>query len=147
MIQGTTTIESNTISVDDKNLELAAVANVTFTAVCVAVAIDLGITPTAGIIPGMRLNSVTGGIDLGANCEIVSLNGNSTTLSTSVTGSGTATIDGTGPSDTVANGGGLILKETQTRLSSMTTLEPISIGHSLRTWRLHSVRSLLSVTS
>ena len=58
----------------------------------------------------MRLNSVTGGIDLGANCEIVSLNGNSATLSTSVSGSGTATIDGTGPSDTAANGGGLILK-------------------------------------
>ena len=112
VIQGTTTtIESNTISVDDKNLELAAVANVTFTAVCADGSNQItGITPTAGIIPGMRLNSVTGGIDLGANCEIVSLNGNSATLSTSVTGSGTATIDGTGPSDTAANGGGLILK-------------------------------------
>lgn len=120
-VNGTfTSINSTTLQVDDKNLELASVVNSTFTAITIDGSNTINsITPTAGLIPGMELTSTTGGISVPVGTIIQSLNGNSATLSNSVTGSGTATIIASGPSDLGANGGGIILKAT-----------PVSLGGS-----------------
>ena len=107
----TTTINSNVITVDDKAIELAAVSTVTVTATTSTGSTTItNITPTAGLIPGMEVTSITDGIELGTNCTIVSISGNQAVLSNTVTGNGTASIVATGPSDLAATGGGLILK-------------------------------------
>jgi hypothetical protein len=104
-------INSTTMQVDDKNIELASVVNTTFSCITVDGSNNItSITPTAGLIPGMEVNSTTGGISVPVGTTIVSLNGNQATLSNSVTGSGTASIVAAGPSDLAANGGGIILK-------------------------------------
>ena len=104
-------INSTTMQVDDKNIELASVVNTTFSCVTVDGSNSItSITPTAGLIPGMEVNSTTGGISVPVGTTIVSLNNNTATLSNSVTGSGTANIVASGPSDLAADGGGIILK-------------------------------------
>ena len=109
----TTTINSNILQVDDKTLELGAVLNANFNAVCVdQTATITGITPTDNVIPGMVVNSVTGGISVPTGTKIVTVSGNTATLDNLVTGSGTANFLGQGPSDTTANGGGIVLKGT-----------------------------------
>ena len=114
VVNGTTTsVNSNVMTIDDKEIELASVVNI----IVVATATNgnnqiTGITPTTGLIPGMVVNSQTGGIDFGTDCTIVSLSGNTATLSNSVSGSGQVTFEALGPSDTAANGGGLRLKGT-----------------------------------
>ena len=118
LIQGTltvngtvTSINSNTIQVDDKNLELAAVSNTTFSAVTLNGSnIITAITPTSNLIPGMVVGSTTGGISVPAGTTIVTITNNQAELSNSVTGNGTANWSATGPSDTAANGGGVIVK-------------------------------------
>ena len=113
-VDGTvTSVNSNVLTVDDKNLELAAVVNTQFTATATSGSNQItGVTPTAGLIPGMEVTSITDGIDLGAGTVIVSISGNTFTLSASVSGNGTVTVNATGPSDLAASGGGLILKGT-----------------------------------
>ena len=107
----TTTINSNILQVDDKTLELGAVLNANFTAVVVDQTNSItGITPTDNVIPGMVINSVTGGISVPNGTKIVTVSGNTATLDNLVTGSGTANFLGQGPSDTTANGGGVVLK-------------------------------------
>jgi len=107
----TTTVNSNVMSVDDKNIELAAVVNTTFQAVTVDNTSGISaITPTAGLIPGMEVNSTTGGISVPVGTTIVSITNNTAVLSNSVTGSGTATFTASGPSDLAADGGGIIVK-------------------------------------
>jgi hypothetical protein len=58
----------------------------------------------------MEVVSITDGIDLGAGATIVSISGNTFTLSNSVSGNGLVTVNATGPSDLAASGGGIILK-------------------------------------
>ena len=107
----TTTVNSNVMSIDDKNIELAAVVNTTFQAVTVDNTTGItAITPTAGLIPGMEVNSTTGGISVPVGTTIVSITNNTAVLSNSVTGSGTATFTASGPSDLAADGGGIIVK-------------------------------------
>ena len=114
-----TTVNSNVISVDDKNLELAAVTTTYVKAQTNDTDTITGITPTAGLIPGMEVQSTTGGIIIPAGTTILSINGNTAVLSAVVSGSGTADITAIGPSDLGANGGGIILKGT-----------PVSLGGS-----------------
>ena len=113
-VNGTvTSINSNVIQVDDKNLELAAVVNTTFTAVTVDNTTNItAITPTSNLIPGMVITSTTGGISVPVGTTIVSITGNTAVVSAAVTGSGTATFQAVGPSDTAADGGGVIVKGT-----------------------------------
>lgn len=108
----TTTVNSNVMTVDDKNIELAAVVNTTFTAsVQNGQTTITAITPTTGLIPGMTLVSSTGGISVPAGTYIVSITNNTAVLSAAVSGStGTATFDATGPTDLGADGGGIILR-------------------------------------
>jgi hypothetical protein len=113
VINGTTTsINSNTIEVDDKTLTLAAVAtipSVTGTVSNNNLTIT-GVTPMTGIIEGMSVVSNTVGIVITGTID--SISGNSITMvnGSTVTGSGTADMTVTGPSDTSADGGGLIVK-------------------------------------
>ena len=108
----TTTINSNTIEVDDKTLTLAAVAtipSVTGTVTNNNLTIT-GVTPMTGIIEGMSVVSNTVGIVISGT--IASISGNSITMvnGSTVTGTGSADMTITGPSDTSADGGGLIVK-------------------------------------
>jgi len=112
-VNGTvTSINSNVISVDDKNIELAAVVTTSFTcSVQNGQTTITAVTPTAGLIPGMTLLSLTGGISVPAGTYIVSISNNTAVLSAAVSGStGTATFEATGPTDLGADGGGIILK-------------------------------------
>jgi len=109
----TTTVNSNVVKVSDKSLELAAVVSTQF--VCTATNGSpniTGISPTTGLIPGMIVISQTAGIDFGGNCEIVSISGNTAVLSNNVSGGGTPLVDAIGPSDTAADGGGIVLNGT-----------------------------------
>lgn len=111
-VDGTvTSVNSNVLTVDDKNIELASVVNTQFTATATSGNTTVtGVSPTSGLIPGMEVVSITDGIDLGAGATIVSISGNTFTLSNSVSGNGLVTVNATGPSDLAASGGGIILK-------------------------------------
>jgi hypothetical protein len=108
----TTTVNSNVMTVDDKNIELAAVVTTTFTANVQNGQTNItAITPTTGLIPGMTLVSQTGGISVPVGTYIVSITNNTAVLSAAVSGStGFATFEATGPTDLGADGGGIILK-------------------------------------
>jgi hypothetical protein len=110
----TTTINSATLSVDDKTIEMGAVANTTFVATVVNGSANItGVTPTTNLIPGMVVSITTGGISVPAGTFIVSITGNAAVLSEVVTGSsGSATFNAVGPSDTSADGGGIVLRGT-----------------------------------
>ena len=113
-VNGTvTSINSNIIQIDDKNLELAAVVTTSFSATTLDGSnIITAITPTSNLIPGMVLGSTTGGISVPAGTTIVSITDNQANLSNSVTGTGSANFTASGPSDTAADGGGVIVKGT-----------------------------------
>jgi hypothetical protein len=108
----TTTVNSNVMTIDDKNIELAAVVTTSFTcSVQNGLTAITAITPTSGLIPGMTLTSLTGGISVPVGTYIASINGNTAVLSDAVSGStGTATFEADGPTDLGADGGGIILK-------------------------------------
>jgi len=108
----TTTVNSNVMSIDDKNIELAAVVTTSFTCNVQNGQTNVtAITPTSGLIPGMTLVSTTGGISVPVGTYILSITGNTAVLSAAVAGStGTATFEATGPTDLGADGGGIILK-------------------------------------
>lgn len=110
----TTTINSSTISVDDKTFEIGAVVNTTFVATVTNNSPNItGITPTAGLIPGMVVSITTAGLSVPVGTTIVSITNNTAVLSNNVSGaSGTATFNAVGPSDTSADGGGIVLKGT-----------------------------------
>ena len=113
-VNGTlTTINSNVVEVDDKEITLAAVEPATFSAVTVTNSATItGVTPTAGLIPGMEVNSVTGGISVPVGTIIVSITGNTITLDNVVTGNGTATFISAGASDLSADQGGIRVRGT-----------------------------------
>ena len=108
----TTTINSSEIEIDDKTFVIGAVgtANVSATTTDGSNVIT-GVTPMTGIIPGMAVSSNTEGVTVTGT--IASISGNSITMTANVVGSsGDASLTITGPSDTSADGGGIILKGT-----------------------------------
>ena len=106
-----TVVQSNILEVADKNIELAKVVSTQFTCTTVDGSANISaISPTLGIIPGMAVTSNTAGVTVPGNTTILSITGNTATLSNNVTGSGTPTFSAIGPSDTAADGGGIILK-------------------------------------
>jgi len=111
-VNGTlTSINSNTIEVDDKEIELGSVVATTFDAVTINNSATItGITPTAGLIPGMEVIATTGGITVPTGTTILSITGNEANLSNSVSGDGTCTFTSPGATDLSANGGGIRLK-------------------------------------
>ena len=114
----TTTVNSNTITVDDKNLELGSVVaktgltgNITSTATTTTIT---DITSTAGLIVGQVL-AKTGGVGaFGGYTKIVSIDGHTqlTILSTTSNTAGSVTFNVEGASDSSATGGGITLKGT-----------------------------------
>ena len=112
-------INSTTLTIDDKNIELAAVVNLTITATVNNGNTTISnITPVSGIIEGMQVSSAGGAVPGGTT--IVSLNPAAKTavLSNAVSSSNAEeTFVVSGPTDTAADGGGIILKGT-----------PISLG-------------------
>ena len=107
----TTTVQSNILEVADKNIELAKVSSTQFTCATTDGSANItAISPTLGLIPGMVVTSNTAGVTVPANTTILSISGNTATLSNNVSGSGTPTFSAIGPSDTAADGGGIILK-------------------------------------
>ena len=106
-----TVVKSNVLEVADKNIELAKVVSTQFTCTTTDGSANISsISPTLGLIPGMAITSNTAGVTVPGNTVIVSITGNVATLSNNVTGSGTPTFSAIGPSDTAADGGGIILK-------------------------------------
>ena len=113
-VNGTiTSINSNIVEVDDKEIELASVDAVTFQASTTDNSNTItGVTPTAGLIPGMEVNSTTGGISVPSGTIILTITGNTIDLSNVVTGSGTATFVSPGATDLTADQGGIRVKGT-----------------------------------
>ena len=106
----TTTVKSNVVEIADKAIELAKVVSTTFTCTTTDGSANISaISPTLGLIPGMVVTSNTGGVSVPNNTTIVSISGNTAVLSNNVTGTGTPTFSAIGPSDTAADGGGIIL--------------------------------------
>ena len=112
VVNGTqTVVQSNILEVADKNIELAKVVSTQFTCTTTDGSANISaISPTLGLIPGMAVTSNTAGVTVPGNTTIVSITGNTAVLSNNVTGSGTPTFSAIGPSDTAADGGGIILK-------------------------------------
>ena len=107
----TTTVKSNIVEITDKAIELAAVVSTTFGCTVVSGSSTItSIAPTLGLIPGMVITSNTAGITVPTGTIIVSITNDTAVLSNNVTGSGTPTFSAIGPSDTAADGGGIILK-------------------------------------
>ena len=111
-------INSTTLTIDDKNIELAAVVNLTITATVNNGNTTISnITPVSGIIEGMLISSGANAVPTGTT--IVSLNPATKTavLSNAVSSSlAEETFVVSGPTDTAADGGGIILKGTPVSL-------------------------------
>ena len=106
-------VKSNIVQISDKTFEMGAVVSTTFAATVTDGTSNLtSITPTLGLIPGMEIQTTTGGITIPAGTTIVSITNNTAVVSANITGNGTATITALGPSDTSAEGGGIIVKGT-----------------------------------
>ena len=106
-----TVVQSNVLEVADKNIELAKVSSTQFTCATTDGSANItAISPTLGLIPGMEVTSNTAGVTVPGGTTIATISGNTATLSNNVTGSGTPTFSAIGPSDTAADGGGIILK-------------------------------------
>lgn len=110
----TTTLNVQTISIDDNALELAAVATAPFGGNIISGSPVVSNVPSlTGVVPGMVVNVISGTSLPAGTTTILSVDtvGNSITLSNNVSGaSGTASFEAIGPTDEAANGGGLILK-------------------------------------
>lgn len=106
----TTTINAREITVDDKNIILANVGSVNFTCTVNGTATLTGVTPVAGLIEGMEVES-TSTVTVPLGTYITSISGNTVTLSQVVSGAtGAAAFVANGPTDLGANGGGIIIK-------------------------------------
>jgi hypothetical protein len=122
----TTTINSSTMSVDDKNLELGAVVNGIVSATGTVGSISgsgpwtatiTGMTTTAGLIPGSTITATisSGSIGAGGTYTITAINSNTSVTYTATGGTtpvaGAVTnINTTGPTNVTADGGGITLK-------------------------------------
>lgn len=111
----TTTIESSTLTVDDKNIEIASVASDSFTGDIATGSADItNVSSTDNLIPGVAVAITSGGgtVTLPAT-TVLSVSGTTVTLNDAFTGSGTATgatLSAGGPTDVTADGGGITLK-------------------------------------
>jgi 6-phosphogluconolactonase (cycloisomerase 2 family) len=113
----TTTINSNTLTVDDKNIELGAVTAIGPTATLTAgSSIITGLSSTANLIPGQKIGGYAsaGTVTVTGSVYIVSIDSpTQITLSAPLTGTGSvigATLVFNGATDLTANGGGITLK-------------------------------------
>ena len=112
----TTTINVQTIQIDDNALELAAVATAPFGGnVTNGSPFVTNVQTLTGVVPGMEVQVVSGTSLPAGTTRVVSVDTAQgiVELSQNVTGSGgTGVFEALGPTDEAANGGGLILKGT-----------------------------------
>lgn len=116
IVNGTqTTINSTTLQVTDKNIELGnavAVSGATGTLSGTVTVTLTGTSTTAGMVPGQSLTKVVGsGVGVfGTNAKIATITGN-TTFTTDVTHNtlGSLSFNTGGPDNSTASGGGITL--------------------------------------
>ena len=116
-VNGTTTsINSSTLQVDDKNIELGSVAAITgVSASGEAGTPNITVPSTTGLIVGMTITRTAGTLTLVGGSFISSIDGpTSLTMQNNAGGSGpgSLTLDFGGPSDTTADGAGITVKGT-----------------------------------
>jgi hypothetical protein len=111
----TTTVNSATLTVDDKNLELGSVATISgLTGTIVSSAttsIITGLSSTVGMIPGQALSKTSGTGIFGTSPLVTSVDSATQITITSSTANtlGSITFDVGGATDLTANGGGITL--------------------------------------
>ena len=121
----TTTINSSTLSIDDRNITLGdapAITGLTFT--CSAGSAVLTLASTAGLIPGMVLTKTSGQAVPPSNAKIVSINSDTQiTIDGTVNASGGTQFVGdfAGYTDTTADQGGITLKGTTDKTITYST--------------------------
>jgi hypothetical protein len=112
----TTTINSNLLSVDDKNIELGSVVAITglsTTSPLVANSGTVDVSSTTGLIIGQTITQTGGTGSFGTSPVISQINSETQFTVTPVhTASGTATFNVGGATDDTANGGGITLKSS-----------------------------------
>ena len=110
----TTTLNTSTLTVDDKTIELASVGTQQFSAAITNNSVNISnITPTDGLIVGMQVSIITAGISIPAGTTIASINyaARTAVLDQPVSGTtGSAVFNATGPFDTSADGAGIVVK-------------------------------------
>ena len=109
----TTTINTRTLSIDDKAIELGAVATINFQGDATLNSNTItNISSTAGFIVGMEVQVLSVGITLPAGTTIQSIGTNQITLTGNIGDSGGTgvTFTAVGPNEDSANGGGIIVK-------------------------------------
>ena len=114
----TTTINSNTLTVDDKNIELGSITSLTgitgtITGITTTTTIT-GITTTVGMIPGQALTKTSGTGAFGSTPVITSVDSLTqiTITSGSANTAGSITFSVGGPTDFTADGGGITVLGT-----------------------------------
>ena len=115
-VQGTTTsINSSTIEIDDKNIELAAAVYAQFSGTATSGSAQItDVNSVSGLIVGMNVGQI-GSIPVPAGAYIVDIGTTapySVTISSNFAASGDGVFEATGPTDLGADGGGLIIKGT-----------------------------------
>ena len=112
----TVAINSTTLTVDDKNIELAAVSSVVLVGDITTGTTITNVVTTAGLAVGMEITtSGTGGVTVNAGTYIVSIAGGTVEVNQSIITQGNqtytqATFVADGPTELAAEGGGLIVK-------------------------------------
>ena len=158
-VNGTTTsVNSNTVSVDDKNLELGGVVAVSPTGnISAGSAVVTNLSSTANIIPGSAVSSLSGNgtVTLPASTTVASIDSaTQITLSAALTGTSTATgatLNIGGPTDVTAAGGGITLKGasdhsiTWSSANGWTSTEDINVATG-KIYRINGT-SVLSATT
>tara|TARA_R100000008_G_C3569291_1_gene161046 strand:+ start:358 stop:1104 length:747 start_codon:yes stop_codon:yes gene_type:complete len=113
-VQGvTTTIQSSTLTIDDKNIELGDVAQITgLTATLSTGTANVTVTSTSGLVPGMTLTKTAGTGTFNASSPTISSITSATVFvaSGNHAGAGAITFTAGGASDVTADGGGITLK-------------------------------------
>jgi hypothetical protein len=112
----TTTINSSTLTVDDKTIELASVQQEQFSAAITNNSVNISnITPVDGLIVGMQVSIITAGISVPSGAVIASIDyaARTAVLDQPVAGTtGSAVFNANGPFDTSADGAGIVVKGT-----------------------------------
>ena len=116
VVNGTTVaINSTTLTVDDKNIELAAVSSAVFNGDCITGTQITNASTLVGLAIGMELTSGDGDVIINPGTYITNIAGTTIDVSQQITTTGNQlqtqiTIVATGPTELAAEGGGLILK-------------------------------------
>lgn len=158
IVNGSTTFNSSSFSLDDKNLRLGAVnivSGITGTISSTSITTTVvSMSSVVGLVPGMTVGRVSGTGQFGGSPYIVSIDSTSqiTITSTTANTTGTLVFDSGSASDATANGGGIILKSVSDKTllwdstnANWTSSENLNIA-STKLYKINNV-AVLSSTS